>query len=100
IVNTQGRPVSEADEVIVVDENSASVPDGTPGNLLTRGPYTPRGYFRAAADNAKSFTADGWYMSGDIVVRRPDGNLAVAGRDKDMINRGGESISAEEIENF
>jgi 2-hydroxy-7-methoxy-5-methyl-1-naphthoate---CoA ligase len=76
------------------------LPDGTPGALLTRGPYTPRGYFRAAEHNARAFTADGWYASGDIVVRRPDGNLVVEGRDKDMINRGGEKVSAEEIENF
>lgn len=100
ITNTQGRPVSEADEIAVVDEIGEPVPDGTPGALLTRGPYTPRGYFRAPEHNAKAFTPDGWYASGDIVVRRPDGNLVVAGRDKDMINRGGEKISAEEIENF
>ncbi|WP_009480680.1 (2,3-dihydroxybenzoyl)adenylate synthase [Rhodococcus sp. JVH1] len=100
ITNTQGRPVSEADEVAVVDEIGEPVPDGTPGALLTRGPYTPRGYFRAPEHNAKAFTPDGWYASGDIVVRRPDGNLVVAGRDKDMINRGGEKISAEEVENF
>ncbi|MFI6366325.1 (2,3-dihydroxybenzoyl)adenylate synthase [Nocardia sp. NPDC050630] len=100
ILNTQGRPVSPADEILVVDEYGIPVPDGTPGALLTRGPYTPRGYFRAPEHNTRAFTADGWYASGDIVVRRPDGNLIVAGRDKDMINRGGEKISAEEIENF
>ncbi|MDV6284477.1 (2,3-dihydroxybenzoyl)adenylate synthase [Rhodococcus jostii] len=100
ITNTQGRPVSEADEIAVVDEIGEPVPDGTPGALLTRGPYTPRGYFRAPEHNAKAFTPDGWYASGDIVVRRADGNLVVAGRDKDMINRGGEKISAEEVENF
>ena len=76
------------------------MPDGTPGALLTRGPYTPRGYYRAPEHNARSFTADGWYGSGDIVRRRPDGNLIVEGRDKDMINRGGEKIRAEEVENL
>lgn len=100
INNTQGRPVSEADEIAVVDENGDPVEDGVPGALLTRGPYTPRGYFRAPEHNARAFTPDGWYGSGDVVVRRPDGNLIVAGRDKDMINRGGEKISAEEVENF
>ncbi|WP_280309916.1 (2,3-dihydroxybenzoyl)adenylate synthase [Nocardia abscessus] len=100
ILSTQGRPVSEADEIAVVDEHGNPVPDGTPGALLTRGPYTPRGYFRAPEHNARAFTSDGWYASGDIVIRRPDGNLVVAGRDKDMINRGGEKISAEEVENF
>jgi 2,3-dihydroxybenzoate-AMP ligase len=100
IHNTQGRPVSEADEIRIVDALGEPVPDGTAGALLTRGPYTPRGYFRAPEHNLRAFTSDGWYASGDIVVRRPDGNLVVAGRDKDMINRGGEKISAEEVENF
>jgi 2,3-dihydroxybenzoate-AMP ligase len=100
VLTTQGRPVSEADEVAVVDDAGNRVPDGTPGALLTRGPYTPRGYFRAPEHNPRAFTSDGWYASGDIVVRRTDGNLVVAGREKDMINRGGEKISAEEVENF
>jgi salicylate---CoA ligase len=97
---TQGRPLSPGDEVRIVDADGRDLPDGTPGALLTRGPYTPRGYYRAAEQNARAFTPDGWYASGDVVIRRPDGNLVVAGRDKDMINRGGEKISAEEVENL
>ncbi|MHB8247063.1 MAG: (2,3-dihydroxybenzoyl)adenylate synthase [Acidimicrobiales bacterium] len=100
ICNTQGRPMSEGDEVRIVDEMDHDVEEGTPGLLLTRGPYTPRGYYRAAEHNAQAFTRDGWYRSGDIVRRRPDGNLVVEGRAKDMINRGGEKISAEEVENL
>ncbi|MET7476589.1 AMP-binding protein [Streptomyces sp. NPDC005648] len=100
ICTTQGRPMCDDDELLVVDELGDPVPDGTPGVLLTRGPYTPRGYYRAEEQNARAFTADGWYRTGDIVRRRPDGNLVVEGRDKDMIIRGGENISAEEIENF
>jgi salicylate---CoA ligase len=100
ICTTQGRPMCEDDELLVVDELGNEVPVGESGVLLTRGPYTPRGYYRAAEHNARAFTPEGWYRSGDIVRLRPDGNLVVEGRDKDMINRGGESISAEEIENF
>jgi len=100
VCTTQGRPLSDGDEVRIVDEMGFDLPDGVPGALLTRGPYTPRGYYRAAEQNAKAFTPDGWYRSGDIVRRRPDGNLVVEGRDKDMINRGGEKISAEEVENL
>ncbi|MHB2022692.1 MAG: (2,3-dihydroxybenzoyl)adenylate synthase [Mycobacteriales bacterium] len=100
IATTQGRPLSEGDEVRIVDELDRDLPDGTPGSLLARGPYTPRGYYRAPEHNARAFTPDGWYRSGDIVRRRPDGNLVVEGRDKDMINRGGEKISAEEVENL
>ncbi|GAA3776513.1 (2,3-dihydroxybenzoyl)adenylate synthase [Streptomyces phyllanthi] len=100
ICTTQGRPMCEDDELLVVDELGQPVPEGTPGVLLTRGPYTPRGYYRAEEQNARAFTPDGWYRTGDIVRLRPDGNLVVEGRDKDMIIRGGENISAEEIENF
>jgi 2,3-dihydroxybenzoate-AMP ligase len=100
ICTTQGRPVSEADEIRIVDELGNDLPDGVAGSILTRGPYTPRGYYRAPEANARAFTPDGWYASGDIVERRPDGNLIVQGRDKDMINRGGEKISAEEIESL
>jgi 2,3-dihydroxybenzoate-AMP ligase len=100
VCSTQGRPMSPGDEVRIVDETDRDLPDGEPGSLLTRGPYTPRGYYRAAEQNARAFTFDGWYRSGDVVRRRPDGNLVVEGRDKDMINRGGEKISAEEVENL
>ena len=100
ICTTQGRPMSPGDEVRIVDPFDEDLPDGIAGALLTRGPYTPLGYYRAAEQNARAFTADGWYRSGDIVRRRPGGNLVVEGRDKDMINRGGEKISAEEVENL
>jgi salicylate---CoA ligase len=100
ICTTQGRPMCADDELLVVDELGDPVPDGRPGVLLTRGPYTPRGYYRAEEQNTRAFTSDGWYRTGDIVRLLPDGNLVVEGRDKDMIIRGGENISAEEIENF
>lgn len=98
--HTQGRPICPDDELLIVDEEGRPVPPGEPGALLTRGPYTPRGYYRAGELNARSFTRDGWYRTGDVVRQRPDGNLIVSGRDKDVINRGGEKVSAEEVENF
>ncbi|RZT87801.1 2,3-dihydroxybenzoate-AMP ligase [Pseudonocardia sediminis] len=100
VCTTQGRPLSPHDEVRLVDGDDRDVPDGEPGSLLTRGPYTPRGYYRAPEQNARAFTPDGWYRSGDVCRRTPGGNLVVEGRDKDMINRGGEKISAEEVENL
>lgn len=100
ICTTQGRPMCPADEVRIVDEFDGDVPEGEPGSLLTRGPYTPRGYYRAAEQNKRAFTPDGWYRSGDVCRLTPEGNLIVEGRDKDMINRGGEKISAEEVENL
>jgi 2,3-dihydroxybenzoate-AMP ligase len=100
VCTTQGRPMCPADEVRIVDAFDQDVPDAQPGMLLTRGPYTPRGYYRAAEQNGRAFTTDGWYRSGDICRRTAEGNLIVEGRDKDMINRGGEKISAEEVENL
>jgi len=99
IFTTQGRPISPDDEVRILDEDGQPVPDGTPGALATRGPYTFRGYYRSPEHNAKAFDAEGFYHSGDVVVRQ-GGNLRVVGRIKDQINRGGEKIAAEEIENL
>ena len=100
IVETQGRPMSEDDEIRIVDENDRDVPPGKLGELLTRGPYTIRGYYKAKEHNRASFTADGYYRTGDVVRMHRSGNLIVEGRRKDLINRGGEKISAEEIENL
>ncbi|MVA59362.1 AMP-binding protein [Agrobacterium vitis] len=98
IINTQGRPISPDDEVLIVDDQGNPVADGEPGLLLTRGPYTIRGYHNDTAANARSFTQDGYYRTGDIVSRTPEGNLVVQGREGDHINRAGEKVSAEEIE--
>ncbi|TSE01422.1 AMP-binding protein [Skermania sp. ID1734] len=98
ICTTQGRPLSPHDEVRVVDREGVDVPTGTEGELLTRGPYTIRGYYRADEHNARAFTADGFYRSGDLVRQLPSGHLVVTGRMKDVINRGGENIAADELE--
>lgn len=98
VVSTQGRPMSEFDQIAVVDDNGAEVAPGAQGNLITQGPYTIRGYYANPEADARSFTADGWYRTGDIVSVRPDGNLVVAGRAGDWVNRGGEKVSAEELE--
>lgn len=97
---TVGRPVCEDDEILLLDENDRPVPRGTPGELCCRGPYTLRGYFKAPEHNDRAFTPDGFYRSGDMMRQTPSGNYVVEGRKKDLINRGGEKISAEEIENL
>ena len=98
IVETQGRPISPDDEILIVDDAGAPVADGQPGDLLTRGPYTIRAYHNDAGANARSFTEDGFYRTGDVVRRTPEGYLVVMGRATDHINRAGEKISAEEVE--
>ncbi|MNP07459.1 2,3-dihydroxybenzoate-AMP ligase [compost metagenome] len=95
-----GRPVCEDDEILLLGEDDLPVPPGTPGELCCRGPYTLRGYFNAPEHNARAFTPEGFYRSGDMMRELPSGNYVVEGRKKDLINRGGEKISAEEIENL
>jgi 2,3-dihydroxybenzoate-AMP ligase len=99
-METVGRPLSRDDEVRLVDDDDNEVPPGEIGELLARGPYTLRGYFGVPEYNARAFTSDGFYRSGDLMRRHPSGNYLVEGRKKDLINRGGEKISAEEIENL
>ena len=97
VVGTQGRPISAAfDELRVVDDDGRDVVEGAPGQLLTRGPYTIRGYYDDA--DPGSFTADGFYRTGDVVRRLASGHLVVEGRVKDQINRGGEKIAPDEVE--
>ncbi|WP_449252406.1 (2,3-dihydroxybenzoyl)adenylate synthase, partial [Brevundimonas naejangsanensis] len=98
IVETQGRPISPDDEILIVDDTGGPVAEGEPGNLLTRGPYTIRAYHNEPAANERSFTDDGFYRTGDVVRRTPEGYLVVMGRATDHINRAGEKISAEEVE--
>lgn len=97
---TVGRPICEDDEVLLLGEDDQPVPVGTPGEFCCRGPYTLRGYFNAPEHNARAFTPEGFYRSGDMMRKLPSGNYVVEGRKKDLINRGGEKISAEEIENL
>lgn len=98
IHTTQGKPISPDDEILIVDPENRPVTDGAIGELLTRGPYTIRGYYQAEAHNRVAFTEDGFYRTGDLVRRLPSGHLVVARRVKDQINRGGEKIAAVEIE--
>lgn len=100
VIHTQGRPMSPYDEVKVVDDDDQELPIGEAGHLLTRGPYTIQGYYKAPEHNEKAFTKDGFYRTGDIVLQTEDGYLIVEGRAKDQINRGGEKIAAEEVENM
>ena len=101
-VHTQGRPMSPHDEMRVVDENGDEVAPGDEGELLVRGPYTLNGYYRADDANARSFSPDGFYRTGDRVRIFADGPRAgyveVVGRIKDVIHRGGETVSATDLE--
>jgi 2,3-dihydroxybenzoate-AMP ligase len=99
---TVGTPLSPLDEIRILEPGSATeLPGGQVGELCCRGPYTLRGYFDAAAHNARAFTPDGFYRTGDLAAVREIGGqryVSIEGRIKDVINRGGEKINAEEVE--
>jgi len=101
---TVGSPLSPADSVRIVKPGTdIVVPTGTVGEMLTKGPYTIRGYLDAEERNASAFSADGYYRSGDLMAAHErDGILyySFEGREKQNINRGGEKINAAEIENL
>lgn len=97
---TIGTPVSPSAEIKVVDEEGNEVPQGESGELICRGPDNIRGYYKAEEHNRKVFDSEGFFWTGDLVQMDENGNILIEGRSKDMINRGGEKISAEEVEDM
>jgi non-ribosomal peptide synthetase component E (peptide arylation enzyme) len=101
---TVGQPVSDLDEIRLLEPGTErEVPFGAPGELCFRGPSTTRGYFRMPDVNRTSFTADGFFRTGDIMRAQRIGGRACysfEGRIKDNIDRGGEKFGAEEVENL
>jgi 2,3-dihydroxybenzoate-AMP ligase len=100
ILETQGRPLTPGDIMKVADENGVEVPRGEMGELWARGPTVVRGYYKSEERNKEAFDPEGFYKTGDMVRQDSEGYVTLEGRSKDMINRGGEKISAEEIENL
>ncbi|MDE2596960.1 MAG: AMP-binding protein [Sphingomonadales bacterium] len=84
-------------DVRIVDDEDCDVPDGSEGEILARGPGMLLGY-ADEAQTAEAITADGYFRTGDLGVRSTEGALTITGRKKDLIIRGGENISAKEIE--
>ncbi|OZE03352.1 2,3-dihydroxybenzoate-AMP ligase [Rhodococcus sp. 05-2255-3B1] len=101
-IATVGTPVCAEDEVRILDPGTEiELPDGEVGELCCRGPYTITGYFGAPEHNRTAFTSDGFYRTGDLAsisVVAGERYVTIEGRIKDLINRGGEKINAEEVE--
>ncbi|MGZ4144256.1 MAG: AMP-binding enzyme, partial [Actinomycetota bacterium] len=94
--HTDGRPTLDV-EVRLIDEDGRDVASGEEGEVISRGPDQFLGYMDPAMD-AEAFTEDGWFRTGDIGRFDADGYLAITDRKKDIIIRGGENISAREVE--
>lgn len=93
---TDGAPLLGV-EIRLCDADGAPVPNGEPGEIWSRGPDLCAGYTDPAL-TAAAFDDDGWYRSGDVGVLDADGYLTITDRLKDVIIRGGENISAAEVE--
>jgi fatty-acyl-CoA synthase len=98
-VNTVGRAGPHL-EVKIVDEAGQTAPIGMAGDICTRGYAVMKGYWEDPERTAETVDEDGWLHSGDLGVMDQDGYVAVVGRLKDMIIRGGENIYPREIEEF
>jgi 2,3-dihydroxybenzoate-AMP ligase/mycobactin salicyl-AMP ligase len=100
LYTTVGRPTCPYDSYKVVDRDGKELPANTPGELLIKGPGVFTGYYKNPEENEKMFDQDDYFRTGDVAKIDENGNVTLAGRIKEMINRGGESISAVEVENL
>jgi 2,3-dihydroxybenzoate-AMP ligase len=98
ICTTVGRPTCPFDAYEVIDQRGKTLPSGTEGELVLKGPGVFTGYYNNPEENKKVFTREGFFRTGDLAKIDEKGYITLTGRIKEMINRGGESISATEIE--
>jgi acyl-CoA synthetase (AMP-forming)/AMP-acid ligase II len=98
LFTTDGLPCGGM-ELKVVDQAGETVPCGTDGELMARGPMVTRGYFKQPELTAQHFLVDGFFRTGDQARMDQDGYIKITGRLKDLVIRGGVNISPVEIEN-
>jgi 2,3-dihydroxybenzoate-AMP ligase/mycobactin salicyl-AMP ligase len=98
LYTTVGKPTCPYDSYKVVDRDGKELPPNTPGELLIKGPGVFTGYYRNPEENEKMFDKEDYFKTGDVAKIDEKGNVTLVGRIKEMINRGGESISAVEVE--
>lgn len=94
---TVGKPIRNV-EVRIAGADGTTLPTGSDGEILVRGPNVMKGYFRKPEETRKVLDAQGWFTTGDIGRFDGDGFLSITGRAKDMLIIGGENVYAREIE--
>ncbi|MCQ4043158.1 AMP-binding protein [Streptantibioticus rubrisoli] len=97
---TVGRVLPHLEVKVVDPVTGRTVPRGEPGELCTRGYSVMLGYWQEPQRTAEVIDSARWMHTGDLAVMREDGYLAIVGRIKDMIIRGGENVYPREIEEF
>lgn len=99
-VSTVGKPHAEVEVKIIDPATGETVAAGVPGELCTRGYHIMKGYYNNEEATNNAIDQDGWLHTGDIALEDEDGYIAITGRIKDMVIRGGENIYPREIEEF
>ena len=99
VSGSAGRP-SPGTEVRVVGPGDAELAAGEEGELHVRGALLFPGYFNHPEANREAFSSDGWFRTGDLAVVDAEGNVAITGRSKDVINRGGVKYNPRDIEDL
>ncbi len=99
-VSTVGRVMPHLEVKVVDPESGVTVPRGEPGELCTRGYSVMLGYWDQPDKTAEAVDAAHWMHTGDLAVMDSDGYVAITGRIKDMVIRGGENVYPREIEEF
>ena len=99
-VSTVGRVGPHLEVKVIDPETGRTVPRGTPGELCTRGYSVMLGYWEQPDKTAEAVDAAHWMHTGDLAVMDAEGYLAITGRIKDMVIRGGENVYPREIEEF
>jgi acyl-CoA synthetase (AMP-forming)/AMP-acid ligase II len=98
LASSIGKPLPDV-EVRVIGEDGNPLPPDQVGEILAKGPRIMTGYWKDAEKTARTITKDGWLRTGDMGWLDEEGYVYLAGRGDDMIIRGGENISPEEVEN-
>ncbi|WP_142827351.1 AMP-binding protein [Planococcus soli] len=99
-VSTVGKPHDGVEVKIIDPVTGEEVETGDPGELCTRGYHVMKGYYKNEEATQAAIDSEGWLHTGDISVEDEDGYIAITGRIKDMVIRGGENIYPREIEEF
>lgn len=97
-IGSVGLPLPGVEVRLVDPESRAPLPDGEIGELEMRGPNVFKGYWRQPDKTSASFSADGWFRTGDLGFREKDGYITLCGRSKDLIISGGLNIYPPEVE--
>lgn len=98
VAGCQGVPISEYDEILIVDEEGKEVGRNEYGEMIIRGPYTIMNYYENEEADKEAFRADGFYRTGDKAFMDEDGCIHVCGRIREQINKSGEKIIPAELE--